>query len=330
MQIINNRQDKCFHPDLKKPSLKNYLHKNPKLILREISLTKIRIQRSNNFEKFINNKLILSSKYPSNKIPSDYDMYIVGSDQIWNYKITKGFIGNYFCDFSFEKGSKKYVSYAASVGTGTLNKEQVEYIKSNLSRFDAISIREQDMVNIFQRILPDKEIFQVLDPTLLVDRSIWNGLTEKRMMPGEYIVVYQVHEVPSAIELAEHLAKELNAKILILNAWHSLNFRDNKYQTASPEDFLNYIRYAKCIVTSSFHGTVFSIVFEKPFYTVSVNENVDTRAKSILDSLSLVDRFIDKNKKPNFSNIDYRKTKKILSKLQKQSREFLNNAIYGK
>ena len=99
------------------------------------------------------------------------------------------------------------------------------------------------------------------------------------------------------------------------------------HQTASPEDFVNYIYYSTFIVTTSFHGTAFSIMFNKPFYSVRMHTSADNRIESLLNRLNLLDRFVDMGTTPNMSEIDYEIVNAKLYQQQKLSEEFLLNAL---
>ena len=99
------------------------------------------------------------------------------------------------------------------------------------------------------------------------------------------------------------------------------------YQKATPEDFVNILRNAACVVTTSFHGTAFSLIFNRPFYTLKLNKGWDERSTSLLNQLNLQNRQIDITSAPEFSEIDYTNINIGLDKLRKESQDFLISAL---
>ena len=146
--------------------------------IRETILLGVRLKRYYTFYQFIKNKLSLSSRITKYNIPESYDVYIMGSDQIWNPKITEGFDPVYFGNFNFQKGSKKYISYAASMEANELNNQAKNTYKKFLKNFDSISVRENQLAELLQP-LSEKNIETVLDPTLLADNQIWDNIAQK-------------------------------------------------------------------------------------------------------------------------------------------------------
>ncbi len=325
VEIINYRPQFLLEP-YKILNSKRVLCKRPilfiKKLLKEILFFRLRYKRWKGFEKFINTHLILSERFDKISIPSRYDIYIVGSDQIWNNRITNG-DDVYFCKFPFAKGNKKYISYAASMETTTLD-NNTSY-KNLLNSFDAISVREE---NIQALLTPytNLTIQHVLDPTLMASSKIWESFPSKTRNKDKYVVVYQVAENKNTIRIARHIAKQIGAKVKILVARIGRNTSE-KFQDATPEEFVDTIRNAACIVTTSFHGTAFSVIFNRPFYTIKLNNGWDTRSSSLLNSIGLKNRIIDKNDSPQFSTIDYSHVNEKLEILQKESQDFILNQL---
>ena len=321
VEIINYRPKYLLQPYLLF-NIRRIISRNPilmlKKVIKEILTFHIRYKRWKGFEKFINNRLILSEWVEKTSISSKYDIYIVGSDQIWNNGITNR-DDIYFCKFPFEKGCKKYISYAASMEATTLDKNAL--YKNLLNDFDAISVREKNIQNLLTPYT-NLPIQHVLDPTLMVSPKIWDSLPSKSDNKDKYVVVYQVAENPNTIRIAEHIAKQIGTKVKILVAWIGRN-SSIKFQDATPEEFVNTIRNAACVVTTSFHGTAFSLIFNRPFYTIKLSNSGNTRSTSLLKSISLEDRLIGINDFPSFSDIDYNNVNNKLEILRKESQEFL-------
>ena len=324
VEVINYRPNYLIEP-YKIFSKKRFLSKNPirilKGLIKEFILFPIRLKRFYGFENFINTKLILSKAVTKESIPSNYDVYIVGSDQVWNPKITRGFDEIYFCRFPFKKEKRLYISYAASMESNTLDNKTAEYIKSNLQCFDRISVRETNLVDLLQPLV-NKFIIQVLDPTLMVPPQIWDRFLPTNENKEKYVLVYQVRGHKNTLQIAKHIAKQIGAKVKVLVSSPQINTK-NTLQTATPIDFVNTIRFAACVVTTSFHGTAFSIIFNRPFYMVKLNDGADSRSISLLESLNIEDRIIGINYMPTFSLVDYRFINEKLNDLRDKSQKIL-------
>ena len=282
-------------------------------------------RRHKAFAKFIEGKLDLSRRCDEKTIVSDMEAYIFGSDQIWNPVITGGGDDIYWGSLPFEKGNKIFIAYAASMGKVSLSKEEQNNIAEKLKNFDFISVRESSLKNILTP-LTDKKLEQVLDPTLLAPLTVWDNLEDNVEERG-YVLAYQVRQNPNTIEFAKHIAHQLNAKVIVVEAY--LNYKTERWKVscASPEDFVAFIKHASCVVTTSFHGTAFSIIFNKPFYCLELGDGADGRSKSLLHSLHLEDRMVGKLDRPVYSDVDYSEANEILIGLRKSSERFLTQSL---
>ncbi len=279
------------------------------------------------FNKFINKKLVLSARVSNDKIPDNYDAYIIGSDQVWNSKITCGFDRVYFAQFPFEKKQKKYISYAASIGSDKLTKNEKNCYTYLLSNFDYIGVREYKLVELLQPLCL-KKIEHVLDPTLLVETDIWDKIALSHNYKKNYVLVYTgLAKTDSIINIAQKIAKPQGFEIMVLTGQIS-EYTINGYRAASPEEFVNAFKNASFVITSTFHGTAFSIIFNKNFYTLKLNKEDDSRAMSLLSMLGLEDRMIDSSADVLQNNIiDWNSVNDILKINKEKSKAFLKNAL---
>lgn len=282
-------------------------------------------KRCHSFEHFHEKYLIMSKERNCQIIPDTYDAYIVGSDQIWNPNLTNGFQKVYFCLFGNKQSNKKYISYAPSMEINNLSREQIIFLKNALKNFNSISVREKSLINLLQP-LTNLPITQVCDPTLLVDINVWEPMAKKRLIKDSYIVLYQIRESEIARNLAKKIASQNNASIVELTA--RIDKKINcKYQTASPTEFVNYIANAEYVITTSFHGTALSVIFNKPFYSVSLGDNFDSRSISFLKSLQLEDRIISQQDDIIIKPINYNRANELIKIQREQSRQFLKSAL---
>jgi hypothetical protein len=278
------------------------------------------------FEQFIKGNLKLSKRVNKDDIPGDFDLYILGSDQIWNSRITKGFDTIYFGDFPVKKGARK-ISYAASMEAISLTQEEAIFFESHLRKIDMISVRESTLKNILQP-LTNKHIHTTLDPTLLLDASYWDKLIKRPSINRKYVLIYQVVSSIVTLDIANNVADQLGAIVLeVSSKINRYKIEKNYRQCVSPGEFIGLIKYASCVITTSFHGTIFSIISKKPFYTIKVG-NWDTRVDSLLASFDLSDRGlpVEKNQLV-FSEIDYTQVYFRLELIKQESILFIQNAI---
>lgn len=286
----------------------------------------VRCIRYSKFNRFITHRLQLSRRVRGTHIPAGYDVYVVGSDQIWNPNITEGIDGVYFARFGFEKGRRKYVSYAASMEAVALSESDKARYSLLLRGLDSISVREKVLVDLLQP-LTDKKIELVLDPTLLVDADVWNRLSVCPFPHRRYVLVYAVRGNDAILDMAGRMARQLGVGVLNLTAW--VTEQRNKYQTASPEEFLGAIRHAELVLTTSFHGTVFSVLFNRPFYTVKLGAGNDSRSESLLEMLDLKQRMIPLTATDIHSDrsVDWDEVNGRLHEYRQKSRAFLHSAL---
>lgn len=179
---------------------------------------------------------------------SEMDVLFIGSDQVWNKTITRGADPVYFGNAV--PGVKK-IAWAASVGFGTLTEDDKRILRHN---FEAISVREQAHVNLIPGsiLLPD--------PTMMLSAEEWKELV--RPVDGEYLLAYPMLYKEEVVERARQLADELHLELKVLAP--GIKLGSGWIQKASPDEFVSLFCHASYVVTSSFHGAVFSLLFDKP------------------------------------------------------------------
>lgn len=328
VEIINYRP-KYLLNQYKKFCFNRLISRNPirmlKIWINEIMTINKRKKRYEAFQTFIETRLNLTLPVEGKNIPSSFDVYIMGSDQIWNPQITKGFDSVYFGEFKFPKNGKKYIAYAASMEASSLNQESKTFYSRVLKNFDAISVRENTFAQLLQS-LTNKKIETVLDPTLLTDSAIWDSIIKHPSIREPYVLVYQVRRDKNTKRIADNIAKQLHAKVIEITANLSCKLLRNTYQSCSPEEFLGWIKYASCVITTSFHGTAFSIIYNKSFYCLKLGKG-DTRAASLLQELELENRMIERTSSPKFQLLNYEYVNEKIMNLRKKSYQFLLSSL---
>ena len=278
-----------------------------------------------------------NSKEALLKNPPDYDVYISGSDQIWNPDVIRD---DYNYLLAFAPDDKKKSAYASSFGKGKLPKSKEEIYRRYLKRFDAIGVREESGRKLVEGLI-QKECKTVLDPTLLLSKEEWAELaaetTEKEpyvlcyYMPGDEVVCRAIEEI------AKRIARERGLKIinLGLKEYYSLKRGIDFRAKAGPEDFVGLFLHADYVVTNSFHGTAFSTNFNKQVY-VPINASLDkekSRHTRMVDYLNLIGLeqalvFVDEKEVSfSFDPLNYENASKAIEDKRNESIAFLLQTI---
>lgn len=314
-------QYKLFRTNLYKKQLKS--------LLADIVFFFPHFKRKRNFESFAKERFILTEKrYFSWKdlkeLNSTLDIFICGSDQIWNIDCTHGIEPAYFLKFAADNKTK--IAYAPSLAHTSFECGNKQELKELLNRFNAISVREESTIPYLQGVL-DERIQAVLDPTLLLSRQAYTSLINKKKKFFEkYIFVYFLETNEELVKYCEKLKDSTGLKLYYVSYKVNcgMNVGKNLFGM-SPENFLLYIDSAEYVLTNSFHATVFSIIFKKKFCTFPTKRS-SSRMVDLLKKLGLEQRIYSKNFDFN-AEIDYDNVLNKLNDLKKQSISFLNEAL---
>jgi hypothetical protein len=286
-----------------------------------------------NFRKF-HQTMRLSKIYTSEEelynCPPQYDIHLVGSDQVWN--LEKGFpkFPIYFLDFLQNKTIK--ISYASSFGTETINHRLYPQLKKYFESFHAISVREEDGVHIIKEAT-SINAQQVMDPTFLLDQQEWENLAgNKPLISGKYIFCYGFDRSPDTFSMINSIKEKLKLPIIAVASALFIPYKADKfYLQAGPIEFLNLIKYSHFVCTSSYHGIAFAIHFRKSFYS-TIHPTRNSRMKTMLGNLGL------ENRQLSFPNqilqtknddlyIDYSQIEAKINQASKASKDWLYKQI---
>lgn len=225
---------------------------------------------------------------------STYDVYVTGSDQIWNPRYTGG-DASFF--FGFMKSVKK-VSYSSSFGISNIPKQYRSKYSGYLRDFSSISVREKSGISIVRNLI-NREAKLVLDPTLLLDVSTWNKIAAFPKNKGKYILCYFLNYTfnafPYADDLAEFVSEETKLPLVhVARPPQKLMNRHSSFiVSASPEEFLGLVSNAELVLTTSFHGTAFAINYNKPVYAIVQSQtSTDSRLVDLMQSVGLSSRIL--------------------------------------
>ncbi len=216
--------------------------------------------------------------------PPEADLYIAGSDQIWNPLFRNGKDPAFFLNFVPE--GKRRISYAASFAVETLEKQDADRMKPWLEQLDAVSVRESSGV----ALLADMGIkgVQVVDPVFLLTKDAWKKIAVLPPMQ-DYILVYDFDNSSKIKEIAQAVSRQTGKKIVSL---FPVDWADEIWANAGPCEFLGAIQNAGIVLSNSFHATAFSLIFQKDFYVVNRSEGINARMKDLVGDLGLAGRLI--------------------------------------
>lgn len=273
------------------------------------------------------------------------DTFVMGSDQVWNYGISRPYHGGLF--FNFVDDDKRRLSYAASFGHPGFfaPEEEIAVTKGYLEKFDGISVREEDAVGVVNHTF-GLQATRVLDPVFIIDKKIYEELAEQSeakrapLVKGDYITAYILDGSPEKKAAAEYLSEKLGLPLVVLLDGTMPQFEENKEKAGmSPvaenlqvEDWLYYIRNCRYLFTDSCHGASFAILNEKPFVCVENQDRGASRFESLGSVFGLRDRFVTDplavmQRADLLESPDYQRVNGILEKEKERSLNWLSETL---
>ncbi len=289
----NEHQRELYSVFLRNNSPKN-IAKNARSLLNISQLSK----RSSGFDDFINLLPLSSEKFESDgelkNHKSEYDLVICGSDQIWNPQSVDFSLSFFGVDFSCRK-----VSYAPSIRNASKKdfSPYKEEIKRALAEFSHISLREKETIPVLQNYC-DKEIKSVCDPTLLLNAEDFDLICSKNKPPKkDYIFYYSIDYNEESVEMVKHISASLKMPVYIIfstNKTYSVYFKGFKLSADNaPGDFINLIKNASLVLSTSFHGVALSVIYRKNFFALRTRDYTDARINDLLEKIGLEGRYLD-------------------------------------
>jgi len=332
----------CFLPDSQN-SINKLKNKNPFTIC--IKLFRFFIKKSYNyycdlknkkrdFTSFINNNIKTSPQILCSELKnycSNLDICLVGSDQVWN--ISKIPLNNIQLEnsrslfLSFAPEKSKRVACAVSFGRDNFNTNLLHHVSDLINKFDFISVREQSGIELCKKIGVQNPFFQP-DPTLLLTADTYRSLIKSPIKTKKYILLYLLNnDTNFNIKKLKKWAKSKNMSLIYINGnteTFKLNFHKKNYPTIP--DWISLVDNAEYIFTNSFHGTIFSIIMNKKFITITQKgkfEVENTRFKNLLELFNITERIFKGNYDEVMKYIDYTPINNKIEEIQKNS-PFIN------
>lgn len=282
--------------------------------------------RSFRFSKLINEEKLTKRYTHYSELESaavGFDVFLVGSDQVWNPHYLCGRDPAYYLQFT---ESPNKLSYASSVGTASVSEAEIQTLIKNTCKFKSISLRENESVLMFHAHGFECPRY-VLDPVFLHDVCFYRGIQSKKKETG-YILAYLMKKEPFISEVIAAIAKRLNKKVIQVGGFASKCASDKFPRAAGPAEFLALIDGADFIITSSFHGTSFSHIYHKQFAVVLPKGNT-MRIRDILKTAGTENRIIKSMDDISIvdQKIDYDEVQKRIDGMRQQSYDFLNQSF---
>lgn len=267
-------------------------------------------------------KTIYSTDNYQKKCPQA-DIYVTGSDQVWNSTHNEGIDSHYF--FAGIEGRK--LAYASSIGKNSLSYEDKNAFKHYLPEYIGISVRENSAVRQLEEL--GFNSVQLVDPTFMLTKDDWKEYSSGRLVSYPYLLVYIPYNIKDKsviYETARKIASKRGLKVVTFS-WNSRTdpLADVTIKYASPGDFVSYMLYADVVITNSFHGTAFSINLNKDFW-VYMPTAFSTRIESLLELCELKGRLLDDVIQDDWENkwIDYNVVNPILEIKRNETIDFLS------
>lgn len=252
---------------------------------------------------------------------SKFDLFISGSDQVWNLRCS-GNNDTYFLDFVMD--NKKKIAYSASFGTNEpkLDEKHLNYIKD----FAKISVREKSGQKYLNK--NGIEAIKTSDPVFLLRKEEWDNLAEEDN--DKYILVYEVVNGVNMINFAKKLSKMYGIKIVVITSSNKPIWGVKTIRSAGPMKWLKLIKNAEYVITNSFHGLAFSLIFNKQFFIEQLsNSDSNTRMIELLEEFGLKSRVLDNIKDKKIDIIQFNDVNKKIEINREDSIKYIKSIIEG-
>lgn len=286
------------NPKWEKSIFLSLIYLTAKLLPRLLSL-----QRKKTFDRFTAKYLPVTKETYFNvtdleKLGNQADIFICGSDQIWNTLFKNGEDPAFY--LTFVPKNKIKIAYAASLATEVIYKDLDQFVKKNVERLDFIGVRENSGKKILEN-LGVSDIHHVVDPAFLLDQIDWDKLALDVKFNDKYILIYDFENSSLIQGIAEKISNQKNLKIYAINPG-KFNYTDKHFPHVGPDMFLTLIKNAEFVLSNSYHAVVFSIIYQKDFYIVERSEAINIRMLDLVEKLEIQDRVIRNVEQVNLGN----------------------------
>ena len=314
---------KIIDYEYKKPKIKETISIKKRVIrtivfIRDLLRGLPKERKKQKFNSFYNNHFILTNDYYTRTSivsnPPWFDVYMSGSDQVWNPRFAGNDV-NFM--LAFAPKDKPKIAFASSFATDVIDDTHKKLYSPQLSRYDAISVREQSGVEIIKS-LTGKDAVVCCDPTLLLNQEVVSKLSIQSLLKlkYKYLLVYGLHYMfdpyPYLYNIINYVSEQLKCRVVYLDGRNADLFKRNAkvVSSAGPCEFLWLFEHAEFVITTSFHGTAFSLIYDKPFYSIiDKDSQTDSRISSLCKLVNAEHSLIDYREKPDIDVSELRQLK---------------------
>lgn len=273
-------------------------------------------------EKYIPTKIYYDTPSLPESVSREYDLFLAGSDQIWNYKFSAPKFDDYFIRFA---ESEKRAALSASFGVSFIPQEWKETFVDGLKNIKHISVREDAGADIVKNLI-GRDVPVLIDPTMMLDKEEWLKVSKKTRvnMSKPYVLKYYLGEEEES-EKIDIWARENGFEVYEL-----LNDKIPELYSAGPGEFISLINNASLVCSDSFHCIVFSIIFSRPFMVYARRGSGDymtSRLDTLLSKFGFEDRWKHTLSKDKYLNCDFSNVPVLMKKEQQKFTDYLSNVI---
>lgn len=314
----------------------SYLYTHNKAIyifIRNLLFYRASKEKNKKFKAFKKDYLkVTSDEFQTNQDLIDgkltADCFICGSDQIWNSSYPCGKDPAFYLDFV--KDSENKTSYAASLGKSTPPAEEINWITKNIKNFRNISVREETSKILLEKST-NNDIQVVCDPVLLVPKEKYFEMAGERIVKEKYAFLYLLEGSELLERTISYLRDEKGLKIIFAGSWKNKCSADVNMRDLGPIEFLNLLKYADFVLSSSFHATVFSVLFEKRFGSILPIKNQE-RIRHILSLVEMESKIVtdDSDLELVYQKPQFGTSKKEFNLFIENSKKWLLNSVESK
>ena len=289
---------------------------------------KCRRQTEYELEDFKRKYMSIDSGWKSREdLSSRYEVFVAGSDQIWSP--TSHFDDFYYLGFT----DRPKIAYAPSFGTSLYPDSMVPLVRPYLDKFSRLSVREARGAEILKEKF-DMDAQVTADPTILLDRGRWDILTqEKSPYERPYALCYFLTYNKAYISFAREYCHERGLDMKVVVTSHDFVRRGFDEVVTGPQGLLNFLKHADMVFTDSFHGTIFSLIFERQFipfrrFRDDSPLSQNSRMENLLSRTGLADRFMDEASLPmRFVPVEFGRVRQEISRMREESLKYLSDSL---
>lgn len=284
---------------------------------------RLMVRRRAVFHQFLAKHFTRSKQCDAQSVPRNLDAYVIGSDQLWNHRLTGDRFDPVYLGAFIHRPTAKVIGYAISTNAKSLDQMEQQGVVNQLANFHHLSLREEEAVTRLQSHT-DLPLAHCIDPTLLTDSQMWSDmtLTDSPWAHRRYVLHFSVRRNK---EYEAYIQRQMAR--LRQQYGEELEIIDLRDLVPTVEEFVTMFRYASHVITSSFHATVFSLIFQRPIHSIALGDASDMRYTGLLTQVGAADRIVPMGQDITLTPMDYTDVQPRLARLRQENLDFLRHAL---